>query len=337
MVDARQMIPRAAVSVVIPVFNRPAAVRRAVDTVLAQTRQDFEVVVVDDASTDDTPAALAALSDPRITVVRHSERRGGAVARNTGVRASSAPFVAFLDSDDEWLPAKLEKQLDVFARAPEDLGLVYCGVERVYADGSSDISIPTQRDDLARALLTQNVVGETTLGMVRRCALDAIGGFDESLPASQDMDLWLRLSEWFAVASVPEVLARVAKGNDRGRITSSIAATTRGRELFRRKHHEKMVRHGVLHLHLRESGWWYQRGARNLREARRCYLEAVAARPLSPGNYLLVLGTLVPQSWLDVLSRSKQRLTAVARARDVRREVHVPAGYSPTTSKAGRS
>jgi len=192
------------VSVVIPVFNRPASVRRAIESVLAQTCQDFEIVVVDDGSTDTTVAAVAALADPRITVIRHQRNRGGSAARNTGIAAGSAPYVAFLDSDDEWLPVKLERQLALFERSGERLGLVYAGTERVFADGRVDRIIPRRPHDVTRALLTENVIGETSVGMVRRAALDETGGFDESLPASQDMDLWLRICEGFLADVVPE-------------------------------------------------------------------------------------------------------------------------------------
>jgi glycosyltransferase involved in cell wall biosynthesis len=289
------------VSAVIPVYNRPAAVRRAIDSVLAQTFQNFEIIVVDDASTDDTVAAVTAYLDPRIKLIRHDRNRGGSAARNTGIRASSARYVAFLDSDDEWLPSKLEKQLQVFEQSKDNLGLVYVGTERIFADGLIQRDVPKRRDDLAKRLLTVNVVGETSVGMVRRSALDAVNGFDEELPASQDMDLWLRLCEQFPADIVPEVLVRVVKADDRGRITASVDATTRGRELFRRKHREKLARHGVLYSHLRESGLWYQRGARDNRRARRCYLESIAANPLAPITYLLLLVTYVPVGLLNRL------------------------------------
>jgi glycosyltransferase involved in cell wall biosynthesis len=287
------------VSVVIPVYNRPVAVRRAIDSVLAQTVKDFEIIVVDDASSDDTVASVTAYADPRITLIRHDRNRGGSAARNTGFRAGTARYVAFLDSDDEWLPAKLEKQLEVFERSNDDLALVYVGTERIFADGLIQRDVPRRHENLARELLTVNVVGETSVGMVRRSALDAVNGFDEELPASQDMDLWLRICERFPADIVPEVLVRVVKADDRGRITASVASTTRGRELFRRKHREKLARHGVLYSHLRESGLWYQRGARDNRQARRCYLESIAANPFAPLTYLLLLVTYLPIGWLN--------------------------------------
>jgi hypothetical protein len=147
--------------------------------------------------------------------------------------------------------------------------------------------------------------------MVRRSALDAIGGFDESLPSSQDLDLWLRLSERFSAEVVPEVLVRVAKGDDAGRITANPEGMTRGRDLFCKKHGHKMRQHGVLHQYLRFSGWVYQREARDLRSARRCYLQSLAEKPIAPLTLLLLLAACVPSSWLDGTAHLKHRITAL--------------------------
>ncbi|MEO8256955.1 MAG: glycosyltransferase family 2 protein [Acidobacteriota bacterium] len=300
--------PAPKVSVVIPVFNRPMAVRRAIESVLAQTCQDFEIIVVDDGSTDTTTAAVEAIADPRITLIRHERNRGGSAARNTGIRASSADYVAFLDSDDEWLPAKLERQLEVFERSGDRLGLVYTGVERIFPDGSVSRIIARPHVNLARALLAENVVGETSLGMVRRSALAAVGGFDESLPSCQDLDLWLRICERFSAEVVPDPLVRVANVNDSGRITVSVPRTVLGRELYCRKHREKMIRFGVLHLFLRDSGWCQQRRGRDLSRARRFYLESLRANPVAPFTYALLFSAYLPAAWFEQAARCKRRV-----------------------------
>jgi glycosyltransferase involved in cell wall biosynthesis len=293
------------VSVVIPVFNRPVAVRRAIESVLAQTFQDFEIIVVDDGSTDDTAASVSGVEDPRVMLIRHPCKRGGSAARNTGIKASSGLYIAFLDSDDEWLPLKLERQLQLFERSGDELGLVYSGSVWVFEDGSTETRIPKRHKDIVRALLTANVIGETSVGIVRRAALEAIGGFDENLPAAQEMDLWLRVCERFPIDFVPEALGRIAKGRDPHRITADIAATTAAREVFRRKHGDKMKQHGVLHLHLRESGWRYLREARDRLQARRCYLRAWASRPTAAITYVLLTLTYLPLSWLDRMAKLK--------------------------------
>ncbi|MGH9255980.1 MAG: glycosyltransferase family 2 protein [Vicinamibacterales bacterium] len=294
------------VSVVIPVLNRPVAVRRAIESVLTQTLQDFEIIVVDDGSTDETAAAVQAFADPRIRLTRHERPRGGSAARNTGIRASSAPYVAFLDSDDEWLPTKLERQLEVFERSDEDLALVYTGAEWVYPLGTVRTVIPRRYADLARRLLTSNIVGETSVGMVRRTALNEIGGFDESLPSCQDMDLWLRICERFHADVVSEALVRVTKGNDSGRITNNVADAVRGRALFCHKHRKKLIHHGVLHLYLRKSGWWQQRRVRDRRLARRMYLQSLRANPVAPVTYVLLLTAYMPVPWVNMMAQCKR-------------------------------
>jgi O-antigen biosynthesis protein len=305
------------VTVIIPVYNRAASVGRAIASVLNQTYQDFEVVVVDDGSEDTTPSVVAAIGDPRITLIRHERNLGGGAARNTGYRTGSAPFVAFLDSDDEWLPTKLERQVEVFERSDERLGLVYTGADRIFPNGTVSRYVPRRRDDLSDALLLANVVGETSLGMVRRSALEAIDGFDESLPSSQDMDLWLRLCERFDTDVVPEALVKVAKRNDGGRISANVPASALGRELYGQKHRQKLIRRGVWHLYLRNSGWWLQRALRDSQLARRSYLESLEANPVAPLTYALLLTTYVPTSWLDRMARCKR---LVARSLGLRPE-----------------
>jgi glycosyltransferase involved in cell wall biosynthesis len=298
------MPPR--ISVVIPVHNRSLPVRRAIESVLAQTCQDFDIIVVDDASTDGTPAAVEAFGDPRITLIHHERNRGGSAARNTGFRASSAEYIAFLDSDDEWLPGKLERQLAAFERSGDRLALVYTGAERVFPDGSVSRHVARRRADLTRALLTKNVIGETSLGMVRRSALEAVGGFDESLPSCQDLDLWLRVCSRFDADVVPDPLVRIANGSDTGRITVSVTRTLSGRELYCRKHREEMTRQGVLHVFLRDSGWCQQRRLRDARGARRSYLDSLAANPIAPLTYALLMSAFLPASWFDQIARCKQ-------------------------------
>jgi hypothetical protein len=187
-------------------------------------------------------------------------------------------------------------------------------------------------------LLTDNVVGETSVGMVRRSAFEATGGFDESLPSCQDLDLWLRLSERFEADIVPESLVRVAKGDDSGRISASVVRTVWGRELFLQKHKGQLVRHGVLHLFLRESGWWQQRRVKDLRLARRFYRESLVAKPMAPFTYVLLLSACLPMSWLEQMARWKHLLTGALRvgpetARDHSDHAAPASTFRPNASK----
>jgi len=107
---------------VLPVFNRAATIERAIASVSSQSMGEWELVIIDDASSDDLPQALARVRDGRVRLLRHERNRGAAAARNTGIKAARAPFIAFIDSDDEWLPPKLERQIAVMERAPPSLG-----------------------------------------------------------------------------------------------------------------------------------------------------------------------------------------------------------------------
>src|SRR5947207_1112090 len=120
----------AGVSVVIPAFNYARFLPAAIDSVLRQTFSDFEILVVDDGSTDDTPQVVASFTGPRIRYIRQ-ENAGLSAARNTGIRNARAPFVAFLDADDEWLPDFLATMLDAFETLGEDFAIVACGAERM--------------------------------------------------------------------------------------------------------------------------------------------------------------------------------------------------------------
>ena len=188
-----------AVSVVIPTRNRAAVLEGAVRSVQAQTFADWELVVVDDGSTDGTGVAVAEWmrEDPRIRYVRNEPGRGLPGARNVGLAHARAALVACLDDDDRWLPEKLAKQLDVFARSGDPrLAAVYAGVVYEYPDGRTDYHRPVHRGDLTRALLREPYVvkGGFSCLLFRRDAALAVGGFDESLKMREDYEMQLRMS-----------------------------------------------------------------------------------------------------------------------------------------------
>ena len=142
--DLHRTLP--SISVVVPTYKRPALLGRAVRSILDQSLQDFEVIVVDDASGDGTEEAVAAFSDPRIRYVRHEENRGLAAARNSGIKAARAPLVAFLDDDDDYLPSYLEAMARRLVAASDDVAFAACGVREIYEragdEGSRDVIPP---------------------------------------------------------------------------------------------------------------------------------------------------------------------------------------------------
>jgi hypothetical protein len=191
-------------SVIIPVFNRADLVARAVRSVLAQTLSVDEIIVVDDASTDGTAAAVDGITHPLVRLLRHPENRGASAARNTGIDAASADILAFLDSDDEWTPHRLERQLAESAHR----GLIACSFE-VRTAGRSIRAAPgcfRGADPHTRLLrLRGGPLTASCLMLDRRAGAGELR-FDVGLPALEDLDLAIRATESLELAHLDEVL-----------------------------------------------------------------------------------------------------------------------------------
>jgi glycosyltransferase involved in cell wall biosynthesis len=196
------------VSVVIATYNMGRYLPQAVRSVLGQSYANVDVQIVDDGSSDDTPAILRQWDrEPRVRVHRQSNG-GQARAKNQGVKLSRGAFVAFLDADDAWLPEKLARQMPLFTGRPE-IGVVYSDCERMDGEGRPLPRGPTDmhRGRVSGALLIENFVPFPT-AIVRRECLEHHGAFDETLTMGIDYDLWLRLSAHYQFDFIAEPTAR---------------------------------------------------------------------------------------------------------------------------------
>jgi glycosyltransferase involved in cell wall biosynthesis len=198
------------VAVVIPTKNRVELLRRSVGCALAQRDVEIEIVVVDDGSEPALtliPELVGVLADDRIRVVRHEKSRGVAAARNRGVEAATAPWVAFLDDDDLWAPDKLAAQLEALAADPTTswsyTGEAILDGDLMFVWGNS---APLQDEILGRVLRGNAVPGGGSSVMVSRDVISALGGFDESFAILADWDLWTRLALRCRAAPVPDPL-----------------------------------------------------------------------------------------------------------------------------------
>jgi glycosyltransferase involved in cell wall biosynthesis len=233
------------VSVVIPTRNRWHLLStRALPSALAQADVQHEVIVVDDGSEDETRTLLAELNDGRLRVIRHENRAGVARARNTGVAAAQAAWVAFLDDDDVWSPRKLRIQLD--AASPRNADFVYSAIAKVGEDARiTELPPAPSPPNLAADLLSRNVLrGGCSNVMAKTEIVRSLGGFDERLFQLTDWDLWIRL----ATAGVAAVSAEVTVACFDHR--ESMVVTTEDDifqefEYLAAKHRELGVRRGV--------------------------------------------------------------------------------------------
>jgi glycosyltransferase involved in cell wall biosynthesis len=204
---------KAAVSIVIAAYNYGRYLGAALASVRAQTFPDWEALVVDDGSTDDTPAVAAAfLHDPRFRYVRVAHR-GQPGAKNFGIRHTAAPLVAFLDADDIWLPRKLERQVARF-ESDRSLGLVFSARRIIDGDGFEleHVEPRLHRGDVLEPLLGRNFICFSSTVLPRR-VLDEVGLFDEQLPLAIDYDLWLRVARRYRFDFVDEPLLKYRMGH----------------------------------------------------------------------------------------------------------------------------
>ena len=202
------------VTVVVPTHDRWQHLRgAALPSALGQRNADLELVVVDDGSSDETPRRLAEIADPRLRVLRSDSAEGVAQARNRGIAAARAPWVAFLDDDDLWSPDKLRMQLDALSLGDAD----FAYAAAVFVDGSGTplrFDPAPQPDTVARALWASDVVGGPSTVIARTALLRELGGFEASLSVLADWDLWLRMSKVGRAAACPEVLVAYREHGD---------------------------------------------------------------------------------------------------------------------------
>lgn len=203
------------ISVITPVYNGASSVRRALDTVFSQSFQDFEMLVVDDGSTDDLAGALKHYCDPRLRILRQAVNAGAAAARNRGVREAKGDYIAFIDVDDEWMPDKLARQLDQLESAPAETGLSITGYILLRDRLGRRESRPLKAEpDWYMRLLAGCNVSIGSCALIRRSTFVAVGPFNETMRRMYDWDWLLRYAANAPIAVIEAPLAVIHSGLD---------------------------------------------------------------------------------------------------------------------------
>lgn len=303
------------VSVIMPCYNAAATILGAIASVQAQTFDDWELIVVDDGSADDSAERVAAVRDPRIVLAR--QRNGGsAAARNRGLREARGEFIAFLDSDDSWDPTFLARMVDALAPRA-DAVLAYCGWQNLGITGGRGAPfVPPDYDGLDRA--------ETLLGgcrwpihgaLVRRQAIERAGGFDDRLQAAVDYDLWLRVSDQGALVRVPAVLAFYHHHGGEQITKNGLRVALnhwRAQRKYLDQHPEVIERLGARRVRELVVGELLRRGyaaywARDLPAARTLFRAVMRRGYGRLRDWRYMLPALLPLSWHQGLLRLRDR------------------------------
>lgn len=195
------------VSVIIPTYNRGATIERAILSVLEQTYQDFEIIIVDDNSNDNTEEVVKKINDNRIKYIRNNINKGANESRNIGVAEAKGEYIAFQDSDDEWMKEKLEIQLKALAETNSDV--VASGFFRYEDDGTvSTIPEKVIRDEeISKQIMFGNFISTQTVLGKKHCFVEE--KFDSSFPRMQDWELMIRISRVYKVHYINDQLANV--------------------------------------------------------------------------------------------------------------------------------
>jgi glycosyltransferase involved in cell wall biosynthesis len=228
------------VSVIIPTFNRAEKVARAISSVFGQTFNDYELIVVDDGSEDETDEALSQF-DSRITMIRHPVNMGVSAARNTGIKASQSRLIAFLDSDDYWLPEKLETQVQFFKENPE---AVVCQAEEIWVRNGARVNPWNKHLKPTGYIFERSLklcVVSPSAVMIKREIFNEVGLFDEDFPVCEDYDLWLRIGCRYPIHLIDKHML-VKEGGHADQLSSML----KGMDKYRIKAMLKLLEQGCL-------------------------------------------------------------------------------------------
>jgi glycosyltransferase involved in cell wall biosynthesis len=287
------MIKNPKVSVIIPTYNRAHLIDKAIKSVLNQTYQDYEIIVVDNASTDNTKEVVKGFNNFKIRYIYYCDNRGSSVARNIGIRASHGEYIALLDSDDEWLPEKLDRQVEVLQNESPEVGVVYSDV--LYIDENSKnmnrkLRNPKKEGYIYEDLLGGNCVGTPSALLIKKECFHRFGLFDDLLKYHEDWDMWIRIAKYyrFVFIEVPLVKYRLHSNRISENLELTIIASNRilakyTNELKKRRgvHSKIYFNIGNIFCHIGKT-----------KEGQRYLFRAISLYPFCIRYYICVFGSL---------------------------------------------
>jgi glycosyltransferase involved in cell wall biosynthesis len=302
-----------AVSVIIPTYNRADFLRLAITSVLNQTFQDFEIIVVDDASEDHTHEVVHNFRDKRIKYIRHEVNKRVAAARNTGVLNSSGDYVAFVDDDDEWLPKKLQMQVALLEDDTSTVGVVYTGYVQIDRSTGRILEqiIHKRKGNICNDILESNFIGPASTVLIRRKCFDRVGLFDENIEFGEEYDLWIRVSKEFYFECVPECLVKY--WFHEYKLSTNIGVRIKGLEANIRKHGESLLMHRkhFSNLYLSLGVLYCYEG--NIGKSREYYSKAIQIYPLAIKVYFYCCLMFLGEKSFKKVIRAKETLMILFR------------------------
>lgn len=228
------------VSIVLPTYNNATLLPKAIESILQQSFQNFELIIINDCSSDNTEHVVETFVDKRIVYLKNDINKGAPVSRNIGINASRGEYIAFTDDDDIWFPQKLEKQMKLFSEASTKVGVVYSG--RFITDSGKTKYFPSRKlkpkeGMIHQDLLARGFVANSTI-LAKREYLDKAGYYDPNFPRLQEWELMIRVSKYCSFRYINEPLVTGRKGI----ISSNIKALLCAQKMLFKKHKNEIMK-----------------------------------------------------------------------------------------------
>jgi glycosyltransferase involved in cell wall biosynthesis len=296
------------VSVIIPTHNRAEFLRSAITSVLNQTFQDFEIVIIDDASKDHTREVIASFNDVRIKVIHKQAGQGAAGSRNIGIMNAKYEYIAFLDDDDEWLPEKLKIQACLLNNSSQEVGGICTGCFNIEKASGRVLSIyEPEINDLFR----ENFIVTSSILLRREC-FEQCGLFDENMPTSSDYDMWIRISEKFSFKVIKDALVNyfIHENN----LTRNCEKKIRGLEILFEKYDSFFKKdYKWYSINCLDLGVFYcYKG--ELQKGRKAFSKAIRMNPFEIRNYFNFILSLLGAERFKKLREAKEKYSRTVRS-----------------------
>jgi len=291
------------VSVIIPTHNRAEFLHSAITSVLNQTFQDFEIIIIDDASNDHSREVIANFNDARIKVRHNQVSKGAAGARNIAIMNSNCEYIAFLDDDDEWLPEKLKIQACLLDNSPPEVGGVCTGYFTIEKSGRILSTVNPEMIDLSKG----NPIATSSILLRREC-FEKCGMFDESMLACSDYDMWIRMSKKFCFKIVKNTLMKYYI-NENG-LTFNYEKKVRSLEILLRKHENffKKDYKGYSKQYFELGVFYCYNG--ELQKGRRAFSKSIRKNPFEIRSYFNFIISLLGVKNFKKLKEAKEKMFA---------------------------